>query len=37
MLTAMRGATGGIVAKTFLILLAGSFAVWGVADVFTGS
>ena len=37
MLTAMRGATGGIVAKTFLVLLAGSFAVWGVADVFTGS
>ena len=37
MLTAMRGATGGIIAKTFLILLAGSFAVWGVADVFTGS
>ncbi len=37
MLTAMRGATGGIIAKTFLVLLAGSFAVWGVADVFTGS
>ncbi|VAV90054.1 Peptidyl-prolyl cis-trans isomerase PpiD [hydrothermal vent metagenome] len=36
MLTAMRGATGGIIAKTFLVLLAGSFAVWGVADVFTG-
>ncbi len=37
MLTAMRGATGGIIAKTFLVLLAGSFAVWGVADVFNGS
>ena len=37
MLTTLRGATGGIVAKTFLVLLAGSFAVWGVADVFTGS
>ena len=37
MLTAMRGATGGIVAKTFLVLLAGSFAVWGVADVFNGN
>lgn len=36
MLTAMRGATGGIIAKTFLVLLAGSFAVWGVADVFNG-
>ena len=37
MLTALRGATGGIIAKTFLVLLAGSFAVWGVADVFRGS
>ena len=36
MLTALRGATGGIVAKAFLVLLAGSFAVWGVADVFRG-
>jgi peptidyl-prolyl cis-trans isomerase D len=37
MLTALRGSTGGIVAKTFLVLLAGSFAVWGVADVFRGN
>ena len=36
MLTQLRGATGGIIAKTFLVLLAGSFAVWGVADVFRG-
>lgn len=37
MLTWIRGATGGIIVKTFLVLLAGSFAVWGVADVFNGS
>ena len=37
MLTWIRGATGGIIVKTLLVLLAGSFAVWGVADVFNGS
>lgn len=37
MLTALRGSTGGIITKAFLVVLAGSFAVWGVADVFTGS
>ncbi len=37
MLTWIRGATGGIIVKAFLVLLAGSFAVWGVADVFNGS
>ena len=35
MLDAMRSRAGGWVAKIFIILLAGSFAVWGVADVFT--
>jgi peptidyl-prolyl cis-trans isomerase D len=35
MLDAMRNRAGGWVAKVFIILLAGSFAVWGVADVFT--
>jgi len=37
MLTGIRGATGGIIVKNLLVLLAGSFAVWGVADVFNGS
>ncbi len=36
MLTALRGSAGGIVAKIFIGLLAASFAVWGVADVFRG-
>ena len=35
MLDAMRSRAGGIVARVFIILLAGSFAVWGVADVFS--
>jgi peptidyl-prolyl cis-trans isomerase D len=35
MLDAMRSRAGGIVAKVFIIVLAGSFAVWGVADVFS--
>ena len=35
MLDAMRSRAGGWVAKIFIMLLAGSFAVWGVADVFT--
>ncbi len=36
MLTALRGSAGGLVAKIFIGLLAASFAVWGVADVFRG-
>ena len=35
MLDAMRSRAGGWVAKIFIVLLAASFAVWGVADVFT--
>jgi peptidyl-prolyl cis-trans isomerase D len=35
MLDAMRSRAGGWVAKIFIMLLAASFAVWGVADVFT--
>ncbi len=31
----MRSRAGGWVAKIFILLLAASFAVWGVADVFT--
>jgi peptidyl-prolyl cis-trans isomerase D len=34
MLDAMRSRAGGWVAKIFITLLAASFAVWGVADVF---
>lgn len=34
MLDAMRSRAGGWVAKIFILLLAASFAVWGVADVF---
>ncbi len=37
MLTALRSKTGGIVAKAFIGLLAASFAVWGISDVFRGS
>jgi peptidyl-prolyl cis-trans isomerase D len=36
MLTALRSRAGGLVAKAFIILLAASFAVWGIADVFSG-
>lgn len=36
MLEALRKGAGGIVAKIFIGLLVLSFAVWGVADVFTG-
>jgi peptidyl-prolyl cis-trans isomerase D len=36
MLEAMRNRAGGWVAKAFITLLAASFAVWGVADVFRG-
>ena len=36
MLTALRSKAGGWVAKAFIVLLAGSFAVWGIADVFSG-
>ena len=36
MLTALRGSAGGLIAKIFIGLLAASFAVWGVADVFRG-
>lgn len=35
MLDALRNKTGGWVAKIFIGVLAASFAVWGVADVFT--
>jgi peptidyl-prolyl cis-trans isomerase D len=34
MLDAMRNRAGGWIAKIFITLLAASFAVWGVADVF---
>ncbi len=34
MLTKMRSKTGGIVAKIFIGLLAASFAIWGISDVF---
>ncbi len=36
MLEALRNATGGIIAKLFIGLLVMSFAVWGIADIFTG-
>ena len=36
MLGSMRSKAGGWVAKAFIVLLAASFAVWGVADVFSG-
>ena len=36
MLTVLRSKAGGLVAKAFIILLAASFAVWGIADVFSG-
>jgi peptidyl-prolyl cis-trans isomerase D len=36
MLSALRGSAGGLVAKIFIGLLAASFAVWGVSDVFRG-
>ena len=34
MLTAMRSKAGGLVAKVFIGLLAASFAIWGISDVF---
>jgi len=36
MLEALRRSTGGWVAKIFIALLVMSFAVWGVADIFSG-
>lgn len=36
MLEALRRGTGTIIAKIFIGLLAASFAVWGISDVFTG-
>ena len=36
MLEALRRQTGGLIAKIFIALLVASFAVWGVADIFTG-
>ncbi|MGI9374206.1 MAG: SurA N-terminal domain-containing protein [Hyphomicrobiales bacterium] len=36
MLEFLRSKTGGIVAKLFIGLLAVSFAVWGIADIFRG-
>jgi peptidyl-prolyl cis-trans isomerase D len=36
MLEALRKGAGGIVAKIFIGVLALSFAVWGISDVFTG-
>ncbi len=36
MLDAMRNRAGSWIAKAFITLLAASFAVWGVADVFRG-
>ncbi len=37
MLTVLRSKAGGWVAKIFIGLLAASFAVWGISDVFRGS
>jgi len=37
MLGMLRNATGGWIAKIFIGLLVASFAVWGIADIFTGS
>jgi len=37
MLTVLRSKAGGLVAKIFIGLLAASFAVWGISDVFRGS
>lgn len=37
MLTALRSKSGGIIAKVFIALLAGSFAVWGIEDMMRGS
>ena len=36
MLEALRQGAGGIIAKIFIGVLALSFAVWGISDVFTG-
>ncbi len=36
MLTAMRNRAGSWVAKVFLLLLAASFGLWGVGDIFSG-
>ena len=36
MLSVLRESVGGWVAKIFIGLLALSFAVWGIADVFSG-
>ncbi|HHN67150.1 MAG TPA: hypothetical protein ENK15_03820 [Thermopetrobacter sp.] len=36
MMTGLRSATGGLIAKIFIGLLALSFAVWGISDIFTG-
>ncbi len=36
MLSLLRSKAGGLVAKIFIGLLAASFAVWGISDVFTG-
>ncbi|MEM7427638.1 MAG: SurA N-terminal domain-containing protein [Pseudomonadota bacterium] len=36
MLATLRSKTGGILAKAFIGLLALSFAVWGINDIFTG-
>ncbi len=37
MLEMLRNATGGWIAKIFIGLLVASFAVWGIADIFTGN
>ena len=37
MLEALRSKTGGIIAKIFIGVLALSFAVWGISDVFRGT
>jgi peptidyl-prolyl cis-trans isomerase D len=36
MLSALRSSAGGLIAKIFIGLLAASFAVWGISDVFRG-
>ena len=37
MLSMLRNATGGWIAKIFIGLLVASFAVWGIADIFNGN
>ncbi len=36
MLATLRGATSGIVIKVLMVIIAASFAIWGIGDVFRG-